>query len=100
MRLLNTDSIRLTLFDKDTLPKYAILSHRWGEQEVSFQELEAGLGKEKNGYQKILSFCDVAKRDGYEWCWVDTCALYRPTTGKNALLKGWHMPLKRAGVGT
>jgi len=42
MRLLNTETLQLEEFSKVPLPGYAILSHRWGEEEVSFQDLQAG----------------------------------------------------------
>ena len=28
-----------------------------------------------NGYRKILDSCKQAKKDGYEWLWVDTCCI-------------------------
>ncbi|KAF9730250.1 class II aldolase and adducin domain-containing protein [Paraphaeosphaeria minitans] len=47
----------LTSFDDDSIPPYAILSHTWTEgQEVTYTELLAGTGAEKDGYSKI-SFC-------------------------------------------
>ncbi|KAE9975031.1 hypothetical protein EG328_003507 [Venturia inaequalis] len=77
MRLLNTATSRLEeFFDKD-IPKYAILSHRWGKEEVSFQEpiSESETVKSKAGYTKIKNFCALAKRDGYNHGWVDTCSI-------------------------
>jgi hypothetical protein len=44
-------------FDRD-VPPYAILSHRWGEDEVSFRDfLEKRDGK---GFEKIMKFCKQA----------------------------------------
>ena len=37
----------------DKTPPYAILSHIWGEGEVSFRDLVDGTGKNKAGYAKI-----------------------------------------------
>jgi hypothetical protein len=36
-------------------PPYAILSHTWGDDddEVTFDDLEKGLGKSKVGYKKL-----------------------------------------------
>ena len=28
-----------------------------------------------DGYQKILGSCEQAKKDGYNWLWVDTCCI-------------------------
>jgi hypothetical protein len=49
MRLLNTETLQLKEFSQELFPQYAILSHRWGDEEVSFQDFEAGLGKGKKG---------------------------------------------------
>ena len=31
--------------------------------------------RDRLGYKKILAICQQAKRDGYEWVWVDTCGI-------------------------
>ncbi|KAI6142967.1 hypothetical protein BKA82DRAFT_4186992 [Pisolithus tinctorius] len=31
--------------------------------------------RERYGYQKIIKSCEQAKKDGYEWLWVDTCCI-------------------------
>jgi hypothetical protein len=38
MRLLNVDTMKMEEFFDGTVPPYVILSHRWGPEEVSFQE--------------------------------------------------------------
>lgn len=55
---------------------YAVLSHRWGEDEVAYQEILDGTAKRKvNGYKK-LTFCAAkAARDGLMYFWVDTCCI-------------------------
>lgn len=41
MRLLNVETLRLTSFpDASLAPPYAILSHRWEEDEVLFEDLQ------------------------------------------------------------
>lgn len=42
MRLLNTTSLTLHEFFGNSIPSYAILSHRWEDEEVTFQDLQAG----------------------------------------------------------
>jgi hypothetical protein len=39
MRLLNTTTLKLTQFSRD-VPPYAILSHTWGDEEVTFQDID------------------------------------------------------------
>jgi hypothetical protein len=81
MRLLKrngTDDVSLTeeLID-DAIPRYAILSHRWGAatEEVTFQDLISGSGKEKPGYKKIRFCVEQAHRDDLQYSWVDTCCI-------------------------
>ena len=81
MRLLKLDSAgQLSLtndFFGDSIPKYAILSHTWGAdtEEINFEELVDGTGKDKPGYEKAR-LCGVqARRDGLQHFWVDTCCI-------------------------
>jgi hypothetical protein len=57
MRLLSRttwDKFKLTTFNDESPPPYAILSHTWTEgQEITYSELFAGNGKEKAGYNKL-----------------------------------------------
>ena len=78
MRLLNAHSRKLKEFMSDNdVPQYAILSHTWGEDEVSCQDMVAALGphlslKRKAGYVKIIYCCGQAIKDGLDWVWIDT----------------------------
>jgi hypothetical protein len=59
MRLLeynNNGEISIAEFFNDAIPQYAILSHRWGVEEVTFKDLIDATGKSKAGYGKI-QFC-------------------------------------------
>jgi hypothetical protein len=58
----------------NTLP-YAILSHTWTGQEVTYQDLISGAGKSKSGYEKIKFCGEQATRDGLQYFWVDTCCI-------------------------
>src|SRR5277367_1193286 len=59
MRLLERKSdgeFGLTEFWGDNIPRYAILSHTWGAEEVTFEDLMDQTGKSKGGFNKIR-FC-------------------------------------------
>ncbi|EDN95632.1 hypothetical protein SS1G_11511 [Sclerotinia sclerotiorum 1980 UF-70] len=58
----------------DTLP-YAILSHTWTDQEVTYKDLISGTGKSKSGYKKIKFCGEQAAKDGLRYFWVDTCCI-------------------------
>jgi hypothetical protein len=60
MRLLrrcDTGEFSLTkdIVGDEAIPPYAILSHTWGAdtEEVTFEDMANGTGKDKPGYEKI-----------------------------------------------
>ena len=92
MRLLNTQASSFKEFFEAQTPKYAIISHRWAHSEVSYKEMlnyqareseNAGSGfdcvsKVKDGttgISKILDLCRVARTEGYNCVWIDTCCI-------------------------
>ncbi|KAF9701699.1 hypothetical protein EKO04_000973 [Ascochyta lentis] len=86
IRLINTKTRKLCQFEDDAeIPKYAILSHTWGDAEVSFREFGSLSSKNdssrqariksKAGYLKIERACREATRDKIDWVWVDTCCI-------------------------
>ncbi|KAL5374129.1 hypothetical protein DPSP01_012190 [Paraphaeosphaeria sporulosa] len=86
MRLLQrlpSGTYELTHFDHDDPPPYAILSHTWEEgQEVSYQELIAGAGRDKTGFEKIRFCGERAEADRLQYFWVDTCCIDKTNTGE------------------
>ena len=67
MRLINTTTLELHEFFDSKAPLYAILSHRWGDGEVSFQDLRDGRAPGMEGYAKITSCCRQALKDGFDY---------------------------------
>ena len=63
MRLLHTTRLEFEEFYDDQIPRYAILSHRWGRDEVSYQDFLAGRKRDGAGDKKILVCCRYAARD-------------------------------------
>jgi hypothetical protein len=89
MHLINSKSLEMEEFiGQGTppfdygIPPYAILSHTWGEGEVTFQNMQGSEAQNKAGFSKILSFCEQAKRDGFEWVWVDTCCIDKTSSAE------------------
>ena len=74
--LKSTYAFSLTKFDPQNIPsEYAIFSHRWGPDEVTYKDIEDGTAKTKAGYKK-LEFCgEQAARDGLLYFWIDTCCI-------------------------
>ena len=48
----------------DDIPKYAILSHKLGAEEVTYTHLIDGTGMSKAGYDKIRFCAQQAANDG------------------------------------
>ncbi|MCJ1386317.1 hypothetical protein MMC17_009443 [Xylographa soralifera] len=87
IRLLQREADGEIVFRATTsgdVPAYAILSHTWGKDEVSFQEVEAGTGKNKAGWEKIQFCAKQAAADGLQYFWIDTCCIDK----KNAIELG------------
>ena len=88
MRLLHTSTLELHEFYGDVIPKYAILSHTWGEEEVSFQELQKARSVEPSmlnnskGYRKIKDCCKLAASDGWQYVWIDTCCIDKTSSAE------------------
>ncbi|KAK8910925.1 hypothetical protein QC760_001850 [Botrytis cinerea] len=80
MRLLETNDTGEFSLTRDfvvDIPRYAILSHTWGNdtEEVTFKDIKDGTGKVKAGYKKIQFCGEQAERDGIPYFWVDTCCI-------------------------
>lgn len=77
MWLLHTKLLKLEFFQGSDIPKYAILSHRWQDEEVTFDDMAAGhdVYSKKKGWQKIIGCCKLANKDNIEYIWVDTCCI-------------------------
>jgi len=82
MRLLNVKTRKLEEFFGDSIPPYAILSHTWGKQEVSLQDLSREGHQQKQGYGKIEGCCRQAIKDRLLWVWVDTCCIDKTSSAE------------------
>ncbi|KAG7291049.1 hypothetical protein NEMBOFW57_001059 [Staphylotrichum longicolle] len=81
MRLLNTTTLELKQFFSN-IPPYAILSHTWGEEEVSYQEIDQPGRDRKKGFAKILGCCRQAVMDELQWAWIDTCCIDKTSSAE------------------
>jgi hypothetical protein len=66
MRLLDTSTLRLYEFQSNYIPYYAILSHRWEAEEVSFRDLQDGLAAKMAAFAKIKACCAYAASEGWQ----------------------------------
>jgi Heterokaryon incompatibility protein (HET) len=80
MRLLNTRTKKLEEFFGRVVPRFAILSHTWGDYEVTYQELQ------NDPYAgetlKIEGFCRLARQHRYKYVWIDTCCIDKSSSSE------------------
>jgi hypothetical protein len=84
MWLVNTKTLELVSFEPNKIPPYAILSHTWGDAELSFQDMSRkreDIGH-KSGYEKLVGVCRQASNDGHAWVWVDTCCIDKSSSAE------------------
>ncbi|KIN08824.1 hypothetical protein OIDMADRAFT_188507, partial [Oidiodendron maius Zn] len=77
MRLINTETLALDEFFDRTIPQYVILSHTWGENEISFQQFQNGVLN-----NKIKQCCVQARKEGFGYVWVDTCCIDKTSSAE------------------
>ena len=82
MRLLNVHNRAFEEFYDSYIPPYAILSHRWGGNEVTFQQLESSNGVWGPGFEKIEGCCYQAKRRNRKYVWIDTCCIDKKSSAE------------------
>ncbi|KAJ6286789.1 heterokaryon incompatibility protein-domain-containing protein [Bipolaris maydis] len=90
MRLLNTESLELSCpYVPSEVPDYAILSHRWSPEEVTFADINStpilhlqSQMRTKKGFAKIQGACKLARNDGYTWIWIDSCCIDKSSSAE------------------
>ncbi|KAF7555265.1 hypothetical protein G7Z17_g2310 [Cylindrodendrum hubeiense] len=82
MRLLNSTSFELAEFTGDDIPTYAILSHTWESEEVTFRDVQRRHYQHLKGFSKLKGCCAQAAQDDLQWVWVDTCCIDRSSSAE------------------
>jgi hypothetical protein len=82
MRLLYTTRIELREFTPREVPGYAILSHTWGKEEVTLQNLKTIKAAKLQGYEKVSKACSIAAKDGFDHIWIDACYIDKTSSAE------------------
>ena len=104
MRLVNTYTLKLHEFYDNKIPwcEYAILSHTWGEEEVSFHDLQNKKPEQLNeskGYMKLKECCALAASEGYEYVWIDTCCIDKTSSAElSEAINSMYRWYRKAGI--
>jgi len=102
MRLINTKTLEIEEFTGRKVPRYAILSHTWGNEELTFQDWlyvqnqspprwgwtqlpeEIQRIKSTEGYIKVIKACEHAKQNKpvCQWLWADTVCIDKTSSAE------------------
>ena len=85
MHLLNVDTLKLETFYDSHVPNYAILSHTWSKEEVTFSDMQDPSSQRTTGlagFEKIFRTCEQGKTDGYQYVWIDTCCIDKSSSAE------------------
>ncbi|KAF5348061.1 hypothetical protein D9758_010001 [Tetrapyrgos nigripes] len=71
-------------FSNRDIPSYAILSHTWGDDEITLADLDSPLPNLVNssGYRKLESSCKIAHDGGFTYIWIDTCCIDKSSSAE------------------
>lgn len=82
MRLINVTTLLQEEFSEIRVPEYAILSHCWGDDEVTLKRFNEDVERTGPGWRKILDSCIKAQEFGLEWLWCDTCCIDKASSAE------------------
>ena len=83
MRLINSHLLELEEVSDETVREYAILSHKWDDVEVSFQDMQnPAVASRMKGFKKLQESCKHAVSDGYDYVWMDTCCINKENSAE------------------
>ena len=78
MRLLHAETRKLEYFQANP-PRYAILSHTWGDAEIIFDDFQPGTTPSSI---KIDGCCKTALQYGVGYVWIDTCCIDKSSSAE------------------
>ncbi|KAI1146762.1 heterokaryon incompatibility protein-domain-containing protein [Nemania diffusa] len=88
MWLIETSTLKLKFVDEAEKGSYAVLSHTWGEEEVSFRQFSNSTPTlfddepRQKGFVKITKTCEIASQHGLPYAWVDTCCIDKSSSAE------------------
>ena len=100
MRLINTTTGEFGTFWDSQRPQYAVLSHTWGDEEISYLDylvLTSTLPNTTSGFlfallkapradsegiRKVRECCKLARSRGFAWLWIDTCCIDKTSSAE------------------
>ncbi|KAJ4271936.1 hypothetical protein NW762_000645 [Fusarium torreyae] len=85
MRLINIHKLQLEFFAGGEVPRYAILSHVWGSDEVTFDDINS-VGHDDafqlDRHSKLRESCNMARSLKLDYLWIDTCCIDKSSSAE------------------
>jgi Heterokaryon incompatibility protein (HET) len=82
MRLINVHTMEFEEFNGSSTPEYAILSHTWEKEEVSYAQFQEPSSQSMVGYRKIVYLSKQAQEDDLNYAWIDTCCIDKSSSSE------------------
>ncbi|KAH7070394.1 heterokaryon incompatibility protein-domain-containing protein [Paraphoma chrysanthemicola] len=82
MRLIDTSTGILKEFIGSNVPTYAILSHTWEDDEITYKDYIKGRNQLRKGYEKITQTCRLARENDIAYAWIDTCCIDKSSSAE------------------
>jgi hypothetical protein len=82
MRLLHSRTLTFHEFFENATPPYAILSHTWEQEEVTYQDMKGPEAQKLAGYIKIQHCCKLAALEELDFVWIDTCCIDKTSSAE------------------
>jgi hypothetical protein len=83
MRLIKCSDKSFEEYTGQQHPAYAILSHTWDAEEVTFRDFyQKNPRKSSGSRQKVLDCCERALKDDLAYLWVDTCCIDKSSSAE------------------
>jgi hypothetical protein len=81
-RLLDTTTLELVRSNHDgRFPPYAILSHTWDRDEITFDQIQGNVSELQKS-KKIRGACTQAERDGWKYIWIDSLSIDKSSSAE------------------
>ncbi|KAK3630350.1 hypothetical protein LTR56_017526 [Elasticomyces elasticus] len=82
MWLIDVYTYKLKSFFDSNMPPYAILSHTWGDDELTFQGLQNPEASTWPSFDKVRQTCQQAIQDKLDHAWIDTCCIDKSSSAE------------------
>ncbi|KAH8593051.1 heterokaryon incompatibility protein-domain-containing protein [Bisporella sp. PMI_857] len=82
MRLLNVATMKLEEYFGSQIPKYAILSHCWAADEITFQDINLSDWRTMRGASKIEHASAYCRSQNQTYIWIDTCCIDKSSSAE------------------